>query len=299
MFYERIIAACLATPWALHPDKLRVIEAFLARKARGETIPEREIQAAKQQQRKAGPTPPGGVGIVPIYGTITQRADLFTEWSGGTSTDEVGQRIDELAGNANVKAIVLDVDSPGGSVYGVAELGDKIRDAGKTKKVVAVVNSMAASGAYWIASQATEIVVTPNGEVGSIGVYQIHIDQSEALKLAGQAATVITAGERKAACSPYGPLGQLGRDELQGAVNDYYDKFTKAVARGRGRAQATVANGFGRGGMVRAEQAVEGGWPTRSAPSTRCSPATGCRWGTSRRRPRRRTGRRSNCAAAG
>jgi len=259
MLYERIVSAAVSTPWAVHPDKLRVIESFLSRKARGEAIPEWEIVAAKQQQRKSGPTPPGGVGIIPVYGTITQRADLMTEWSGGTSTDAVGQRIDELAADPNVKAIVLDVDSPGGTVYGVGELADKIRETAKTKKVIGVANSEAASAAYWILSQASEVVVTPNGQVGSIGVYVMHVDQSEALKAIGENVTLLSAGERKVAGNPYGPLDQTGRAELQASVDDYYDKFSRAVARGRGKAQSTVQGGFGKGGMVRAEQAVSEG----------------------------------------
>lgn len=259
MLYERIVSAAVATPWAIHPEKLRVIESFLGRKARGEAIPEWEIAAAKQSARKTGPTPPGGVGVIPVYGTITQRADLMTEWSGGTSTDEVGQRVGELAADPNVKAIVLDVDSPGGTVYGVAELADKIREAAKSKKVIGVANSEAASAAYWILSQASEVVVTPNGQVGSIGVYLMHVDQSEALKTLGENVTLLSAGERKTAGNPYGPLDQTGRAELQASVDDYYDKFTRAVARGRGKAQSTVQSGFGKGGMVRAEQAVSEG----------------------------------------
>jgi signal peptide peptidase SppA len=266
MLYERVITACLAVPWAIHPEKLRVIQSILARKARGEAIPEAEIEAARQQQRKpSGPTPPGGVGLVPIYGTITQRADLFTEWSGGTSTEQVGQRIDQLAADPGVKAIVLDVDSPGGSVYGVAELADKIRAVAKDKKVTGVANSEAASAAYWILSQAGEVVVTPNGQVGSIGVYLMHVDQSEELKAIGRSVTLLSAGERKTAGNPYGPLDQLGREELQASVDDYYDKFVRAVARGRGRQPATVRDGFGKGGMVRSEQAVSEGMADRVA----------------------------------
>ncbi len=259
MLYERIIAAAVATPWAVDPAKLQVIESFLARKARGEAIPEHEIQAAKSQQRKSGPTPPGGVGLIGVYGTITQRADLMQEWSGGTSTEKVGQQIDAFAADPNVKAIVLDVDSPGGSVYGVAELADKIRSVAKGKKVIGVANSEAASAAYWILSQCSEVVVSPSGQVGSIGVYVAHLDQSEALKLMGRSVTLVSAGERKVAGNSYGPLDQVGKEELQKSVDDYYSLFTSAVAKGRGRAQATVQKGFGKGGMVRAEEAVSEG----------------------------------------
>ena len=263
MLYERIIAACLSLPWAVHPDKLRVIESFLSRKARGEAIPEAEVLAAQSQRKATGPTPPGGVGLVAIYGTLVQRADLMTEYSGGTSTDAVGQQIDALASDSNIKAIVLDVDSPGGSVYGVAELGAKIAAAAEVKKVIAVVNSEAASGAYWIASQASELVVTPSGQAGSIGVFMMHVDSSEALKLAGQAVTIVKAGERKAVGNPYAPLGAEGLAEFTEMVDDYYDQFVKAVAQGRDVSMKAVRDGFGKGGMVRAEQAVKEGMADR------------------------------------
>lgn len=259
LHYEHIVAAACSWPWAIEEQKFLVIQSLLSRKARGEKIPKSEIQAAKQQARKSQPTPPGGVGLVGVYGTITQRADLFTEWSGGTSTEKVGQQIDAFAADPNVKAIVLDVDSPGGSVYGVAELADKIRAVAKDKKVIGVANSEAASAAYWIISQASEVVVTPGGQVGSIGVYRMHVDRSEELKLAGQSVTFVSAGERKVAGNSYGPLDQLGRQEIQKSVDDYYGLFTAAVAKGRGRQQSTVQKGFGKGGMVRAEEAVSEG----------------------------------------
>jgi capsid assembly protease len=257
--YGRILAYCLSCPWVIHPEKLRVIEMFLSRKARGEEIPETEVMAAKQGKRSSGPTPPGGVGLLPLHGVMTQRATWMQEWSGGCSTDVLGAAVDQAAADPNIKAIVIDVDSPGGSAYGVAELGDKIAAATKAKKVIAVVNSVAASGAYWAASQASEIVVTPNGEVGSIGCYMIHVDESKALAEAGLTVTPIVAGERKIANHPFAPLSDLGRQEIETLVNDYHAKFVKAVASGRNVSQTAVRDGFGRGGMVRAEAAVKEG----------------------------------------
>ena len=87
--YERILAFALSHPWTIHPTKLRVIESFLNRKMRGEVFDDGEIQAAKQSKRSAGPTPPGGVALLPLYGVMTQRATWMQEWSGGTSTERL------------------------------------------------------------------------------------------------------------------------------------------------------------------------------------------------------------------
>jgi signal peptide peptidase SppA len=177
----------------------------------------------------------------------------------------LGAHLDELVADKSVEAIVLDVDSPGGSVYGVEELAMKIHAASKQKKIVAVANSMAASAAYWLAAQASELVVTPGGEVGSIGVYMMHRDVSRALDTRGEKVTLVSAGERKTAGHPYGPLEGVALDELQAGVNDYYDKFVRAVARGRNATLTAVREGFGKGGMVRAEGAVKAGMADRVA----------------------------------
>jgi ClpP class serine protease len=144
-------------------------------------------------------------------------------------------------------------------VYGVQELWQTIFDLKEKKKITSVVNPVAASAAYWIASASSEIVVTPSGEVGSIGVYLMHVDVSSAMTSAGRKVTLVKAGERKASGHPYAPLDPTALDELQSGVNDYYDKFVRAVAKGRKTTQTAVRDGFGRGGMVRAEAAVKEG----------------------------------------
>lgn len=261
MRFEAIIAAFSAQPLAMLPEKARVISEFLFAKSRGED-PAIEWQAAakpngrttKKQQKE-----PVGVAVLPVYGSITQRADMFTEWSGGTSTELLGQWVDEAASDPSIEAIVLDMDTPGGGVYGVAEVADKIASVSKQKKVIAVVNSLAASAGYWIASAASEIVMSPNGEVGSIGVFTMHMDQSKSLETSGRSVTVISAGKNKTAGHPYGPLDQQAREVIQKGVDDYYAKFVKAVASGRGVTQTRVREEFGAGGVVRSEQALAEG----------------------------------------
>src|SRR5690606_33918128 len=106
-----ILGEFLATLWAILPAKLEEIRAVLAMRLRGEQVPPEAIEAARRK-----PPPParrGKVAVIPVYGTISQRPSLFT--SGGTSTERVGQWYDQALADEDVKAIVLDVDSPGGS----------------------------------------------------------------------------------------------------------------------------------------------------------------------------------------
>lgn len=264
MRYERILAAVAATPWAIDPPKGHVIADILSRRESGFTATPAEIEAAVAAEKQK-PRGRSSVALIPVYGVMTQRADAFDETSGMVSTDAVGRMIDEAAADPAVEAIVLSIDSPGGSVFGVEGLGQKIAAAAKSKKVVAVADSMAASAAYWIAAQASELVVAPGGMVGSVGVYMMHVDRSEEMRAAGRSVTFVSAGERKTAGNQYAPLDATGRDEMTKQVNAYYDLFVKAVAAGRGVSQTRVREGFGKGGMEVAGDAVKEGMADRVA----------------------------------
>src|SRR6202043_3845971 len=126
--------------------------------------------------------------------------------------------IRQAAADPSIAAIVLDVDSPGGQGYGIEELGNAIYEARAAKPIAAVANSLAASAAYWAASQATEFYAAPGAEVGSIGVYTMHVDYSEALKKEGISVSYISAGRYKVEGNPYAPLDDAARAAVQISV---------------------------------------------------------------------------------
>ena len=144
----------------------------------------------------------------------------------------------------------MDVDSPGGSVFGLKELSQKIFDARGTKPIYAVANSMAGSAAYYIASAADQMIVTPSGEVGSIGTIAIHEDMSVALENEGVKITVIKAGRFKGEGNNFEPLSEEAISNAKREVDAYYGQFVDAVARNRGVSPKAVRNGFGEGRMV-------------------------------------------------
>jgi signal peptide peptidase SppA len=198
--------------------------------------------------------------VLPIYGVIGQRMNMLGDISGGTSTESIGAQFDAAMRDDAVSAIVLDIDSPGGTVAGIPELAAKIHAArGQGKQVIAVANSMAASAAYWIASAADSIVVTPSGEVGSIGVFRVHTDLTKALDEAGVKKTVIRAGKYKAEGLPFEPLGDEARAAMQSDVDEYYGQFIDAVAQHRGRSAAQVKAGYGEGRTLSAKRALSAG----------------------------------------
>lgn len=263
---SRILSAFRSTPWAIRPEKLALIAELLESHECGVRYTDAEIRerigaaASRPQARRDG-----AVAVIPIRGTISRRAGLLTDASGGTSTDSITSALRAAVSDSGVKAIVLDIDSPGGAVQGVPELAAEILAARESKWVSAVANDMAASAAYWLASSCSEVVVTPSGEVGSIGVYCAHSDYSAAYEAAGVRNTLIRAGKYKVEANPWEPLTDEARAAIQATVDDYYGMFVAAVAKGRGTTPAAVRGGYGEGRMLTAKAAVADGLADRIA----------------------------------
>ncbi len=242
--------------WAILPGKFMAIRDALAYLASGGTYSEAEIQAIVGASRRAQPQRKS-VAVLPMVGTIAYRAGLINEGSGGMSIETFRNQFRELMDDGSVTAIVLDVDSPGGAVDGVEEMAEEIYQARKSKPVVAVANTMAASAAYWLASAASELYVTPSGQVGSIGVFAAHEDQSGLMEQMGIKTTLVSAGKYKVEGNPYEPLSDEARAYVQKRVDESYAVFTRTVARNRGVDVATVREGFGEGRVIGAREAVK------------------------------------------
>ncbi|MFY9292698.1 MAG: S49 family peptidase [Methylorubrum rhodinum] len=216
----------------------------------------------------AGEAEPGSlIAVINIMGVVAHHASQVDNISGpgGTSTARVGQSFDAAMSDPAVKAIILHVDSPGGSVAGVQELADKIFAARGRKPIIAQVNSTAASAAYWIASQADEMVVTPSGQVGSIGVYGSHRDVSAAAEKQGLKVTFFAWPPQKVDGNQFAPPSAEFTDKAMTDVKTVYGQFAGTVARGRGVKRSEVEEGFGRGGVELAGNAVKLGMADRVA----------------------------------
>lgn len=279
MRYAKILEAFYATPLALLPEKIEAVRRFLHTKADSGEIPADEIRAAVAERerpafavamqsatrRPDGALQIGRVGIVSVFGVIMQRASLMSEYSGAVSAERLGATIDSLVNDRSVKSIVMVFDSPGGGVFGVQELGAKIRAARDQKKIVGTADSVAASAAFWLIAQCSEICVTPGGQVGSVGVYGAHDDFSGWQQKQGIKTTLVSAGEYKVESSPFGPLSDEARAEMQRHVDAYYAMFLAEVAKGRGVSVAKVREDYGKGRMAMAQEAVEKGMADRVA----------------------------------
>jgi signal peptide peptidase SppA len=266
MNYERIIGYVASTLWAIEPNKLNEILSILAFRASGQSFSAEEIAARIGSRGQSQPAQGGGaVAVVPIHGVIAHRMGAMDDSSGGTSTERIGAMLRQAHANPDVGSIVLDIDSPGGTVPGVQELAAEVFAMRGTKKIVAHVNSLAASAAYWIASQADEIVSTPSGSAGSIGVFSAHQDMSKALETAGIDVTLISAGKFKVEGSPFAPLSAEAKAFMQGRVDEAYKQFVHDVARGRGASAADVRSGYGEGRVLSSKDAIAAGLIDRVA----------------------------------
>lgn len=197
----------------------------------------------------------GTIAILPFYGIAVQSTDALHEACGFLSLWHFTQAFHVALADDAIGCIVIDLDSPGGSVYGVMELADEIYRTRASKPIFAFANSLAASGANWIASAASEFYVTPGGEVGGIGVHYMHIDLSKGLEKAGIKTTLIAAGKFKTEGNPYQPLGTNARTAMQKRIDGYYRAFVTTVAKHRNTPESTVRGGMGQGRLLGAELA--------------------------------------------
>ena len=218
-----------STIWAMEPQALRNMRDALERG------PEM-ISAATPGNRRSDPIASDGkfIAVLPISGPISDKPTLWTAIFGGTVLSQWLENFNAAVANPRIHGIVLDVNSPGGSVAGVTEAASQIRQARDRKPIFAVSNSLMASAAYALGSQAHKVLTLRSGMTGSIGTYSLHLDHSRALDKAGITPTFIYAGERKVDGSPYLPLSDRAKADEQGIVNFYFRQFIQDVAAGRG-----------------------------------------------------------------
>lgn len=264
MKYTHIARYVADTPWAILPAKMTEILGVLAYRAAGHAFTPEEIRARLSADDSGDYEPTvassGAVAVIPIRGVIAHRMSSMEESSGGASTEGIAKMLRAAMADASISTILLDVDSPGGTVTGVAELASELfAMRGKGKKIIAQVNGMAASAAYWLAAQADEIVALPSGMAGSIGVFMAHEDLSKALQQQGINVTLISAGKYKTEGNPFEPLSDEAKAVKQASVDAAYAQFVKDVARGRGVAASEVRGGYGEGRTLSAKDAKAAG----------------------------------------
>jgi signal peptide peptidase SppA len=261
--YRHIVKFATSTPWMMIPETLELVCEVLTARISGDRWSDAEIAArieAAGGRRTSSVKPTGGaVAVIPLMGVIVPRANLMTDLSGGTSVTDFMESFMAAVADPDISAIVLDVDSPGGSVDLIPESAARIRAARGTKPILAVSDTMMASAAYYLGSQADEVYVTPSGLIGSIGVYATHYDQSGLNEKTGVKPTLVSAGKYKTELNPNEAPSEEGIAHLQSIVDDAYQQFTLDVSKARGVSVADVRGGFGEGRVLPAKAGVKAG----------------------------------------
>jgi len=174
------------------------------------------------------------IGIVEAKGTIGDAAPA------GVDSDKVVKLLKKYEKDDDVKAIVLRVDSPGGAVAPSQEIHDAIKRIKARKKVVVSMGGLAASGGYYISAPADRIFAEPGTLTGSIGVIFMHFNVRGLLEWAKVEETTLKSGKYKDTLSPFRPIHETDREEIQSISDDVYAQFVQAVAQGRGLPEARV-----------------------------------------------------------
>lgn len=268
-----VLAAIRCHPWAILPEYLDAIEAIAARALDAPVLAlleqdgHRERLAATVGAVAAVGSPlegarmstlRDGAAVVPVLGPIFPRATMVNSSAGGTALDAIMRDFRVAEAAPAVDRIVMVYDSPGGQVSGLGEAAEIIRAA--KKPVTAFVTGMAASAAYWLASQSGEIVVERAGSVGSIGVaYSMSRQVSPGADGRKSYELVSSSAPNKRP----DPETEEGRATIQQEIDAIEAVFIADVARGRGVPVSVVRSEFGRGAMVGARAAVERGMANR------------------------------------
>jgi capsid assembly protease len=195
---------------------------------------------AKPQNKASGS---GHVAVIHVGGILHKNPSDFLRKFGATSTSDIHDEFEAAMQDPNTHAVMLRIDSPGGTVDGSHALAEHIyQSRNRGKQVHAFVDGMAGSAAYWVASAAHRVYgATPSTHVGSIGIISQHVDRSAALGAAGYKVTELTSGPYKNAGSPNAPLSGDHKAELQKHVDELHSQFAGNVARNRGMSPAAVA----------------------------------------------------------
>jgi len=257
MKYPHLTAMLYAELWAIEAWKLEELRGVLEfySNADPRDMAALEAKLPKTIERETA-SKRGKVGLLPIRGTIANRFNMMSSVSGGSSAEVLSRDFSAMMRDDDIKAVVLDVDSPGGTVAGTDELSAQIAGARGVKPIVAHVNGRAASAAYWIATAADEVVMSPSAMAGSIGILTAHDDLSKAMESRGVKTTLIHAGKYKVEGNPFGPLSDEAREHIQASVDKAHGHFINRVASNRHVSKKTVAEDFGQGRMFDADTSV-------------------------------------------
>ena len=174
-----------------------------------------------------------GVAVIDVTGPIVAGLPKFAELLGYARPESIREKLEDAATNPAVKSIILNIDSPGGTVTGTPELASFVKEVAASKPLYSYTAGLCCSAAYWIAAPSRAILATPSAEVGSIGVYVAHQDMSGLAKAMGIVVNVFRSGKFKGAGVPGTSLSEAQAAEVQAKVDSLAALFKAYVTENR------------------------------------------------------------------
>jgi len=243
------------TGWAIMPEVLERLVGIVERHAEGVNLDAEQIEAALGAARKAPPPAAypriadyrvdriTATAIVPVVGVIAKHASQVNDVSQpeGTSTEQIRDDLARAMADEKVNSVMLHIESPGGTVFGTPELAAEIAELAKTKPIIAYADDLAASGAYWLGSQASRFYASRTAAVGSIGVYFVIRDSSRRAEREGVRYHVVRTGRYKGVGLPGTSVEQSDLGDLEGQARALHQVFAADVARGRHLADEAIS----------------------------------------------------------
>ncbi len=226
----------LAGAWACEEARFRALAGAVR------AFPASELAAAERPAKGKGAELPyarrGAIAVVDLVGPMTK----YPAWFGALEDGTLGVRraIRTAAADPEVDGILLRVDSPGGTVAGTDDLADDVFRAAKIKPLIAYIEDLGASAAYYVASQAGRVYANASALVGSIGTYLIVEDWSQAADAQGVKVHVLRAGDFKGAGTVGTEVTEAQLADFQRIVNEVNEQFLRAVVRGRPELGSTI-----------------------------------------------------------
>lgn len=266
-----IAARIFNTPLLITPDKLQAVLWALSQRMDmavdapsdpGVLRPAAAVGRweTRDSTRGSGMLIDGGVGILPITGTLVHRGTWIGTSSGLQSYDGIAQQLRMAREDDRVQSVLLDCNTYGGEAGGCADLASEIQELDAIKPVYALINDAAASAGYWLAAAARRVSITETGIAGSVGVVLTVQDITEAAAKAGVKIHQIHAGAHKLLGSPFQALTDEARAQLQASVDQLYDLFTARMDAYRTKAGASIDSRKSEARIYRGAEAVKAGF---------------------------------------
>ena len=256
MRFSRIANALYCRPWAIEGGVYAAMHDVFMSRILGDKL-DASVQIFGQTIEYDAPYDYeviDRVAVVKVSGILDKRLDAIDKaCMGATDYDDVSLAVSMANADGQVDAIVIDFDTPGGSVVGLAESADMLSES--VKPVVAYTETQMASAGYFMATGADLIVCSPSAEVGCIGTLQTWVDVSKAYEMMGMKREMVSSGKYKGMGWPGASLTDDQRAHLQSEVDALSDEFKGRILSARGDVPADAMEGQ----MHRSQNAMDAG----------------------------------------